>query len=38
MTLWTLLAIVGAGLALAAFLVLCVVLLWSRGAPHYWEE
>jgi hypothetical protein len=36
---WAYLEIVGAGLALAGFLVLLLVLILSRhNAPHYWDE
>ena len=39
MSLWDLTAVIGAGVAFAAFIVLCIALLWSRHkAPHYWDE
>ena len=36
---WAYFEIVGAGLAVAGFIVLCLVLFWGRHkAPHYWDE
>ncbi len=39
MSLWDLTAAIGAGLAFASFIVLCIVMFLSRhDAPNYWGE
>jgi hypothetical protein len=36
---WAFLVVIGAGLAVAGFIVLCLMLWWGRhNAPIYWDE
>ena len=39
MSLWDLTAVIGTGVAVAGFIVLCLMLFWGRkDAPNHWDE